>query len=87
MKIIKDKYGKYYINDNNKFHRTDGPAIEYVNGDKEWYINGMCHREDGPAVERYEDQIIGYWLNGNFYKNINSNEEWQKLVMKILLLG
>jgi len=32
-------------------HRLDGPAIEYADGDKEWYINGKCHREDGPAIE------------------------------------
>ena len=23
-----------------KFHREDGPAIEYANGDKFWYLNG-----------------------------------------------
>ena len=22
------------------YHRTDGPAIEFANGDKHWYING-----------------------------------------------
>ena len=25
---------------NGKLHREDGPAIEYANGDKYWYING-----------------------------------------------
>jgi hypothetical protein len=28
----------YYHNDD--FHRPDGPAIEFANGDKYWYING-----------------------------------------------
>ena len=23
-----------------KFHREDGPAIEYPDGDKRWYLNG-----------------------------------------------
>lgn len=33
------------------FHREDGPAIEYANGGKFWYIEGSIHREDGPAAE------------------------------------
>ncbi|MDE1834861.1 MAG: hypothetical protein KGH64_06010, partial [Candidatus Micrarchaeota archaeon] len=48
---------------NGKRHRTDGPAIEYADGDKFWYLNGQCHRTDGPAIER----AYGYkawWLNG-----------------------
>ena len=36
---------------NNKFHRLDGPAIEYVNGTKYWYKEGKFHRLDGPAIE------------------------------------
>ena len=29
---------RWYLND--EFHRTDGPAIEYIDGDKAWYLNG-----------------------------------------------
>jgi hypothetical protein len=36
---------------NGDLHREDGPAIEYANGDKAWYLNGKNHRENGPAVE------------------------------------
>ena len=36
---------------NGKYHRTDGPAIEYVDGGKEWLQNGKHHRADGPAVD------------------------------------
>ena len=25
---------------NGKLHREDGPAIEWANGDKEWWLNG-----------------------------------------------
>jgi len=32
-------------------HRLDGPAVEYANGIKEWYVDGQLHRLDGPAVE------------------------------------
>ena len=32
-------------------HRETGPACEYANGSKAWYLNGKRHRENGPAVE------------------------------------
>ena len=46
------KSGTFYYSDraNTVPHREDGPAVDYANGDKYWYINGMYHREDGPAV-------------------------------------
>src|SRR5690606_18802809 len=34
----------------NKYHREDGPAVNYPNGSCEWWRNGKLHREDGPAV-------------------------------------
>jgi hypothetical protein len=27
--------------DNYKLHRTNGPAVEYYSGEKEYYINGI----------------------------------------------
>ena len=44
-------------------HRTDGPAIEYTNGDKSWYMNDQRHRTDGPAIE-YTDGYKVWYLNG-----------------------
>ena len=48
---------KFYYSDREMtiLHREDGPALEYPNGDKEWYLNDKRHREDGPAIE---------WSNG-----------------------
>lgn len=37
--------------ENGVLHRLDGPAIECLNGYKEWRVNGRRHRLDGPAVE------------------------------------
>ena len=34
-----------------QYHREDGPAIEYADGDRYWIKNGLLHREDGPAIE------------------------------------
>jgi hypothetical protein len=31
---------RWYYNNANQLHREDGPAIEYSDGDKDWYING-----------------------------------------------
>ena len=36
---------------NGELHRENGPALEYINGDKYWYTHGKVHREAGPAVE------------------------------------
>ena len=47
-----DEFGdKSYFNAEEECHREDGPAIEWNNGFKWWYLNGKLHREDGPAIE------------------------------------
>ena len=48
VKVYEDKT-EWYLND--KRHREDGPAIEWVNGSKQWYLNDKRHRVDGPAYE------------------------------------
>ena len=52
-----------YYNTNGELHRTDGPAVEYADGDKSWYQNGQLHRIDGPAVE-WADGIKEWYING-----------------------
>jgi len=51
---------KYYYKDdsvldyhdpNRQLHREDGPAVEYEDGSKVWFIDGKKHRVDGPAIE------------------------------------
>jgi len=49
---------------NGKFHRTDGPAIEWDDGLKQWWLNGKRHRTDGPAIERADGSKL-WFLNGN----------------------
>ena len=51
-KMYVDANGTKYWSLNDKFHREDGPAIEWPDGSKYWYLNDKLHREDGPAVER-----------------------------------
>jgi hypothetical protein len=46
-----------------KWHRVDGPAVEYASGTKCWYLDNKLHRVDGPAVE-YADGRKEWWLDG-----------------------
>jgi len=63
-----DKFGvKIWRNSKGKYHRTDGPAFEYPNGNKSWYINDKRHREDGPAVE-YTDGYKAWYINGKRHR-------------------
>jgi hypothetical protein len=78
-----NKTNHYYKNGD--LHREDGPAIERHNGDKYWFLNDVRHRKDGAAIELVNG-YKEYWLYGKKY-DVKSDEEWQKLVMKILLLG
>ena len=38
VKVDETGTREWYVN--GKFHREDGPAIEYSNGTREWYVNG-----------------------------------------------
>ena len=62
-KMIIDEGGnKRWCNSKGKRHREDGPAIEFLNGNKAWLINGKFHREDGPAIER-TDGYKAWFIN------------------------
>jgi hypothetical protein len=48
-------------------YREDGPAIEYVNGGKEWWFNDKLHRKDGPAVS-WADGHKEWWFDGRLHR-------------------
>lgn len=48
---------------NDKFHRTDGPAIIYSNGTQLWYLNDLLHNLFGPAII-WNNGKKSYYLNG-----------------------
>ncbi len=60
-----------YINEQNQYHRIDGPAIEYIDGTKFYIINDLYHKVDGPAME-YPDGSKNYYLMDEEY----SYEDW-----------
>ena len=47
-----DEFGNkiWRHNGTGSIHRTNGPAVIYHDGYKEWRQYGMLHREDGPAI-------------------------------------
>jgi hypothetical protein len=50
-----------------KLHRIGGPAIEYEDGEYEWWLNGNRHRLDGPAVNRLSGVKLWY-KHGNYHR-------------------
>ena len=54
-----------YRNANNKRHRDDGlPAVEWTNGTKEWFVNGVRQRVGGlPAIEMADGSLF-WFVNG-----------------------
>lgn len=80
IKIKGTNYTAWYIkgtNDKSLFHREDGPAIEWNNGSKEWWINGKRHREDGPAVE-WSNGAKHWYLNGQYL----TKSQWEQKMSK-----
>ena len=62
------KHGnKRWLDQNNRLHREDGPAVIRKNGTIEYYIHGQRHRLNGPAVI-----LVGireeYWVNGDRHR-------------------
>ena len=63
-------------------HREDGPACEWADGGKGWYINGIRHRVDGPAVVSFNGRKE-WWDNGLLHRENgpaiifpNGKERW-----------
>ena len=57
-------------------------CITYLNGYKEWRLNGKRHREDGPACE-LANGTKEWWLNGKYHREdgpaieyANGDKDW-----------
>jgi len=64
---IDNKGAKHWCDVDGEFHREDGPAWEWADGSKFWYIHGREHREDGPARE-WADGTKEWWINKKLIK-------------------
>ena len=54
---------KFWRDSDGVLHRTDGPAIEWTDGTKDWWHHGLIHRTDGPAIES-ADGTTEWWQHG-----------------------
>lgn len=59
----------------NKFHRINGPALEYFDGEAIWIYKGKYHRVGGPAMyNKKEKHYVKKWyFNGQSFE---SKEEY-----------
>lgn len=80
--MLSDFHGTKRWYQNDKYHRVDGPAVEYADGTKHWYLNGKLHREDGPAVE-FTNGDKWWYKNGKFHRvdgpaviSANGDKHW-----------
>jgi hypothetical protein len=73
LRIDRDS-DKYYYKDKKMsiYHRIDGPAIEGVNGYKEWWVNDKLHRLDGPAIE-FTDGTKAWCVDDVFIIQVNKD--------------
>ena len=69
---------KYWYNQNDQRHRLDGPAVEYSNGDKDWYQNDKRHCLDGPAIE-YSNGYKEWCIKGEYYSEDDFNARLKRL--------
>ena len=67
---------------NGKRHRLNGPAIEWADGHKDWWVNGKRHRLDGPAVEcgnGHKEWFVNgkrHRLDGPAVERADGSKEW-----------
>ena len=61
-------------------HRTDGPAGEWVSGNKEWFVNGARHRLDGPAAEYFISGDNLWYVNGEYIFETDKRGKMYRLI-------
>jgi hypothetical protein len=82
---IVDGTVEYWIDENNRFNRENGPAYLWKDGSYDYCKHGRLHRLDGPAVYRTKKNITEWWIDGKKIQ-CKSNEEFLRIVKKIELL-
>jgi len=71
---IDEDGSRLWYNDQGYYHREDGPAVECVNGTKQWFKNGKFHRIGGPAIEWHFGEKE-YFLNDKLYTKKEYNKK------------
>ena len=63
---------RFYMDEEQRYHRIGGPALVKADGTAIWYYHGKRHSACGPAVTR-PDGSEEYWIHGKRY----SEKKWQ----------
>ena len=58
------------------WHRLDGPAVEWKDGSKAWWVDGKRHRLDGPAIE-WKNGTKHWWVEGKRHRLDGPAVEWK----------
>ena len=63
VEALKDEFGEYWIYEggsNIEFHREDGPALIYLDGDVEWWFNDyqLPFEYWCQATKKSEEEIV-----------------------------
>ena len=58
--VIDSEGNKRWYNDVGQYHRLDGPAVEWCNGDKEWYLNDKEYTEEEFALLQFMNGVNVY---------------------------
>jgi hypothetical protein len=67
---------KRWRNKKGYYHRLDGPAIIYRDGDMVWYRHGNRHRDDGPALD---------WPSANRFKWYKDGREYEPSAHELMV--
>jgi hypothetical protein len=80
LELTEKQWGEYdYDYDLVTFHRANGPAVEYKEGTKEWWLNNKLHRVDGPAVEHGFTEYKEWWIDNKRY----SEKEFIQIIEEV----
>lgn len=55
-----DQTGTRQVTVSGRLHCESGPAIEFSNGSKHWFLDNKVHRADGPAIEQFDGDF--FWV-------------------------
>jgi len=78
LEYTKEDYYKLFFAEDHYVDRKDGPAVEWLDGSKHWYIDNRLHRLDGPAAE-WADGTRGWWIDDVCF----TEDECNKLVGEV----
>ncbi len=83
--IVDDNKNTFWYNEADQLHRLDGPAIEHVDGHKEWYLRGIKYSEqEFNLIMENQTFDIRYWANRIF--SILENFDFEKVHRVMTLL-